>query len=85
VPSRARSLSPLPLLRRNAIYKGFLGGQRGWLAVGVVVWGARLARKALGRNEQVVATEKLKPGDTLVLRTIPQQTREQRRAARRET
>jgi hypothetical protein len=75
-------LSPLPLLRRNAIYKGLLGGRRGWMAVGVVVWGVRLFRKALGRNEEIVATEKLQPGESLILTTIPQRTRAERRAAR---
>ena len=79
-----RAFSPTAALRRNALYKGLFGGSRGWLAVGVVVWGPRLMKRLLGRNEKVVATEVLKPGQSLYLQTIPQQTREQRRAARRD-
>jgi hypothetical protein len=79
-----RAFSPTAALRRNALYKGLFGGSRGWLAVGAVVWGPRLMKRLLGRNEKVVATEVLKPGQSLYLETIPQQTREQRRAARRD-
>jgi hypothetical protein len=80
-----RALSPTAALRRNALYKGLFGGSRGWLAVGVVVWAPRLMKRVLGRNEKVVATEVLKPGQALYLQTIPQETRAQRRAARRAT
>jgi hypothetical protein len=80
-----RSLSPFTVLRSNALYKGLLGGSRGWLAVGAVVWTPRLMKRLLGRTEKVVATEVLKPGQALYLRTIPQETRDQRRAARRDT
>jgi hypothetical protein len=83
--ARSGALSPIAALRRNALYKGLLGGSRGWLAVGAFVWGPRLLRKALGRTEQVVAKEVLKPGQTLCIETIPPQSRAQRRAARRAT
>ena len=79
-----RALSPTAALRRNALYKGLLGGSRGWLAVGAFVWGPRLMKRVLGRNEKVVATEVLKPGQALYLQTIPHETRAQRRAARRD-
>jgi hypothetical protein len=81
----ARAFSPTAALRRNALYKGLLGGSRGWLAVGAVVWAPRLMKRALGRNEKVVATEVLKPGQALYLEAIPQETRAQRRAARLDT
>lgn len=42
-------------------------------------------KRALGHTEKVVAKEMLKPGQTLCIVTIPQETREQRRAARRDT
>ena len=80
-----RAFSPTAALRRNALYKGLFGGSRGWLAVGTIVWGPRLMKRALGRTEKVVAIEVLKPGQALYLEAIPQQTREQRRAARRDT
>jgi hypothetical protein len=78
-----RAFSPTAALRTNALYKGLLGGSRGWLAVGAVVWAPRLMKRMLGRTEKVVATEVLQPGRALYLRAIPQETRAQRRAARR--
>jgi hypothetical protein len=83
--ARARALSPTAALRRKALTKGLIGGSRGWVAVGVAVYGPRLLKKALGRNEVFVAKEVLKPGDSLYLRAIEPQTRAQRRAARRAT
>ena len=79
----SRVLSPTAALRRNALYKGLLGGSRGWMAVGAMVWGPRLMKKALGRNEEVVATERLEPGQALRIEAIKQPSRDERRAARR--
>ncbi|MEP7114770.1 MAG: hypothetical protein ABI862_15995 [Ilumatobacteraceae bacterium] len=76
-------LSPTAALRRNSIYKGVLGGSRGWMAVGAAVWGPRLMKKALGRTEQIVATERLEPGQALRIEAIKQPTRRERRAGRR--
>jgi hypothetical protein len=53
------------------------------MAVGAVVWGGRLIRKAFGRSEQVVATEVLRPGQVLQLEAIAPLSRGERRAARR--
>ncbi len=81
--ARSRLLSPTVALRRNALYKGLLGGQRGWLAIGAVVWAPRLLKKALGRTEQVVATERLEPGQVLRIEAIKPPTRAEDRARRR--
>jgi hypothetical protein len=70
-------------LRRDSVYKGVLGGSRGWLAVGALVWGPRLVKKALGRNVQVVATERLEPGQALRIEANKPPSRDERRAARR--
>ena len=80
---RTRVLSPVAALRRNALYKGLFGGSRGWMAVGALVWGPRLMKKALGRTEQVVLTERLEPGQALRIEAIRQPTRGETRAARR--
>lgn len=80
--SGSKALSPFAALRRNSITKGFLGGSSGWMAVGFVVWGGRLLRKVIGRNEEIVATEKLEPGQFLQLRTITPPSRAERKAAR---
>jgi hypothetical protein len=53
------------------------------MAVGVAVYGPRLLKKALGRNEQFLAKEVLNPGQTVCIRALEPATREQRRAARR--
>ena len=80
---RSRVLSPTAALRRNALYKGLLGGRRGWMAVGAVVWAPRIMKKALGRTEEVVLTEKLEPGQALRIEAIKRPTRAERRAGRR--
>lgn len=80
---RPRALSPTAALRRNALYKGLLGGRRGWMAIGAVVWAPRLLKKALGRTEQVVATERLEPGQAVRIEAMRRPTRGEDRAGRR--
>ena len=80
---RPSVLSPFALARRNAIYKGLLGGDRKWLIIGGIFWGGRFLKKELGKNEQVVALEKLEPGQWMSLRAIPPTTRQQRKEAKK--
>lgn len=80
---RPSLLSPTALLRRSALYKGLLGGSRGWLAVGAFLWGPKLLKKLFGKNEQILTTEKLVAGQYLSLQAIPPPTRKQRKAAKR--
>ena len=80
---RPRLLSPTAFLRRSAVYKGLLGGRRGWLAVGAIVWFPRFMKRLFGRTEEVVTTEKLLPGEFVRLDAVRPPTRRQRRAARR--
>lgn len=63
-------VSPFVLLRRRALQRGVLGGNRLWTAVAVVVWGTRLLRRVLGRHEIVVARDELKPGQALTVRDL---------------
>jgi hypothetical protein len=79
----ARLLRPSVLLRRNALYRGLLGGSRGWLAIGALLWGKGLLKKLLGKDEQVLAVEKLKAGQGIRIDAIRPDTRRQRRAVRR--
>src|SRR5688500_15722445 len=81
VKRRPSMLSPFAVARRNAIYKGVLGGDRKWMIIGGTVWGVRLLRKSLGKSEQFVTLEKLEPGQWMSLRAIPPTTRKQRKAA----
>ena len=54
-------------LTRNATTRGFLGGSRGWMAVGVALAGARLFNRFLGNETKVIYSEKLDRGETLVI------------------
>jgi hypothetical protein len=81
--ARTRLLSPTVALRRNAIYKGLLGGQRSWMVIGAFVWAPRLLKRALGRTEKIVATERLEPGQALRIEAIKRPTRAEDRASRR--
>ena len=73
-------LSPAALLRHNALYKGVFGGSRGWMAVGAMLWGPRLAKRVLGKSEQIIATERLLPGQSIQIEAIRPLTRRQRKA-----
>jgi hypothetical protein len=83
-PRRTKSLlNPLVLARRNALHKGLLGGNRTWLVIGAVVWAPRVLKRMLGKNEQIVATEKLAPGMSIRITPLPQRTRADRKQYRR--
>lgn len=80
---RPALLSPTAWLRRTALTKGVLGGQRAWMIAGGVVWGLRLARRAVAGSEETAAVETMRPGETITIRTIAPQSRRDRRSARR--
>ena len=80
--ARRPSLSPFAYIRRQGLYRGLLGGNRSWLVVGGTFWGVRVLRRAMGRTEQVVAVEVLKPGQAIRLEAIPAPTRSERKAVR---
>ena len=81
--ARARILSPTVALRRNAVYKGLLGGSRLWMAVGAAVWAPRFFKRVLGRVPEFVAREVLEPGQTVCIEAIPPPTAAERDGARR--
>jgi hypothetical protein len=54
-------------LTRTATKRGFLGGSRPWMAVGVVLFGARLFNRFVGNETKVLYSEKLDQGKTLVI------------------
>ena len=85
-PSMAKKtslLSPTALLRQNAISKGVLGGRRGWMAIGAFLWGPRIVKRFMGRQEEVLTTERLKPGETVTITAVRPLTRSERKAAAR--
>jgi hypothetical protein len=79
---RPSMLSPTAFARRSAISKGLIGGNRVWMYVGGAMWALRFARRTFGKNEVIVATEVLQPGQSLLLRTIPPSSRKGRAARR---
>ena len=78
-----RLLRPSVIIRRNATYKGLLGGNKGWLAVGVVLWSKSFLKKTFGKQEEILTTEKLKKGQFLRIDAVAPPTRRQRRKATR--
>ena len=78
-------LRPVPvgyLIRRAALYRGVFGSSRGWRAVAVVVFGGRFLLRTLGRSEEVVSLERLRPGQSVTITAIRPETRRDRRRAR---
>ncbi len=84
MPRKPSLLSPTAYLRRGALYKGLFGGRRGWMAVGAMLWTPRLLKRLVGRNEEVVAIERLEPGQFVRLEAIAPPTRRERKAAARQ-
>jgi hypothetical protein len=80
---RPRIFSPFTYARRAFVSRGLLGGNRTWLVIGGTVWAGRLIRRTVGRAETIAATEVLKPGEFVTIRTIQPPTRHERKAARR--
>ena len=54
-------------LTRNAVNRGFLGGSQGWMAIGVMVFGARLFNRFVANESKVLLSKKLERGQTLVI------------------
>jgi hypothetical protein len=60
-----------------------MGGNRGWLAVGALIWGRGIIKRTFGKQEQVLTVEKLTKGQGLRIDAIGPPSRRQRAAARR--
>lgn len=78
-------LSPTAYLRANAIRRGVWGGNKPWIVVGVFLYAPRVIRRIIGRNEEVIATEKLLPGQFVRIEALPTPTKAERGAARQAT
>jgi hypothetical protein len=83
VAPRRRPWSPSLLVRRRALTQGVLGNDRLWRAIAAVMFGASFLKRTLGRTEEIVTVERLRPGQTIVLRAIPYVSRRARRRAAR--
>jgi hypothetical protein len=59
---------------RSLIRIGFargIGGSRGWLAVGMTAGGLHLLKRMAKREPEVVYSEELHPGQTLLIQHFP--------------
>ena len=56
--------------RRRSIREGFIGGDRVWLLIGLAVHGRRTLRKLMHAQPELVATERLEPGQHVTIRAI---------------
>jgi len=54
-------------LYRRAQLKGLLGGSRPWMVVWVVILAARILRRLTKEKPEIVYSEELRPGETLVI------------------
>lgn len=79
-----RALRPTVLIRRKAIYSGFLGPSTFWKVVGGVMFGRSTIKKVFGRNEEVVDVSSLGPGRFLQLITAEPTTRRERKRLRKQ-
>jgi len=65
----------LTYLRRRATIKGPFGGSRGWTFIWAVLLGARLLRRFTKPKPEILLTEKVGPGETLVISGIDREPR----------
>jgi hypothetical protein len=54
---------------RRGFRDGLFGGSQAWLALGAVALGARAVQR-LGARKAVVVTERLSPGQTIIVRHL---------------
>lgn len=78
-----RALRPGRLIRRKAMYSGFLGNSGFWKIVGVVVFGKSTLAKFFGKNPELVDVASLGPGRFMEVATARPLTRRRRRKLRK--
>jgi hypothetical protein len=76
-------LRPSVLLRRKAMYAGFLGPSRFWKLVGIFVFGKSTIKKIFGKNTEVVDVARLGPERFMTVTTAKPMTRRRRRKLRK--
>jgi len=74
-----RTLRPSVLIRRKAMYKGFMGPSTLWKVIGVVVFGKSTIKKFFGKNPEVIDVSSLGSGRVMQVTTSKPQTRRSRK------
>lgn len=71
---RSGLLSLSSYVRRASIHRGLLGDDRFWRAVFFVMMGRRVMRKLSGADPEIVAVERLDPGQFVRIEAIDPRT-----------
>ena len=74
-----RALRPSVLIRRKAMYAGFLGPSSFWKVVGVFVFGKATIKKFFGKNPEVIDASSLGAERFMTLTTAKPVTKRRRR------
>lgn len=72
---------------RNGFRKGVVGGSRAWVVLFTGALGVRAVQRLAGKEEKIVLSEELRPGEALVIThervTVAEDAKAVREAARR--
>jgi hypothetical protein len=83
VSPRRRFWLPSLLIRRRALARGVFGDNTLWRVVAAILFGMSMLKRIFRGGEEIVTVERMRPGETMVLRTIaPVPRRGRRRTAR---
>ena len=63
-------LAPSVWMFQKSVRDGIFGDSRIWRTIGLLIIGRRALRKVMGSEAQTVAVERIKPGETIVLRGV---------------
>jgi hypothetical protein len=65
-------LFPRPsfLITRRAMVDGLFGDSRLWKLIAFVIIGRRMLRRIMGSEPRIIAVERIRPGETLILRGV---------------
>lgn len=76
-----RALRPSVVIRRKAIWSGFLGPSRIWKVIGVFVFGQRSIKKFFGKTPEKITTQKIGLNSFVnVINAKPMTKKERKRA-----
>jgi hypothetical protein len=76
-------VAPSKWMRSHALYRGFLGGSKSWVVIGVFLYAPKLTKQLFGRVERVVATERLLPGQFVRIEALGPLSKAERKAIRK--
>jgi len=74
--------SPRAVLQRKIVREA-RGGSQAWLALGASLWVLGRIRRAVSKRSEFASLDLLRPGQGMVITTIAQPSRRQRRKAGR--